>query len=172
MRSLNHKLVQQVAVHAAAILAMTVCLPAWAQRATPVPQSPIQVQQAVKAPLARTQDLNLLIDQLSRGEEQSAMTTWRRFVAANASQLRNQAEVDRIVSRVVTEASRKAQAAQAPQGRTPHIEAGRPPVNDSADMQSLQLQNSLDRQSKALQMLSNVSKKMSDTASSIIQNLK
>ena len=45
-------------------------------------------------------------------------------------------------------------------------------MNDSADMQSLQLQNSLDRQSKALQMLSNLSKKMSDTASSIIQNLK
>ncbi len=173
MSTQNRKLMQQMVIRAA-VLAITVGMAAsaWAQRATPAPQLPAQGQQGITPPLARTQDLNLLVGQLSRGEEQPAMTTWKRFVTANAGQLRERADVDRLVSRVVAEASRKAQSLPVPQERAQRAEPGRPPASNADNMQDLQLQKTLQKQPKTMEMLSNISKKMSETAASIIQNIK
>lgn len=45
-------------------------------------------------------------------------------------------------------------------------------VNESAELQSLQLQMAMDRLARLLEALANILKKLSDTDSSIIQNIK
>lgn len=45
-------------------------------------------------------------------------------------------------------------------------------VNELSDMTSMQLQMTMDRRSKFIQTLSNIEKKLSDTSSAIVQNMK
>ena len=57
-------------------------------------------------------------------------------------------------------------------GQSPPSEADSDSLSEASEIMSLRLQMYMDRRSKAIEALSNLMKKQSDTSSTIISNLK
>jgi hypothetical protein len=121
-----------------------------------------------KVPAAQARLLRDIAHELARNPRSAAaLRNWQTFIASVRPAPR---EVEGLVQWVVGEASLRSSARLAAEIKT--MEERLNSVGDDAQLANVDMQNWLPKQQQLLQMMSNISKSLHDTAAAIIRNMK